>query len=149
MYNYSYSYSSADMAALETLGGAIAGIAMVVSLVCFAVAIVQIIAMWKIFTKAGEEGWKAIIPIYNMVILFKISGLSPWLILCYLATVIPVIGGLVSLGITIYLAYSLAKSFGKSGAFTVGLVLLAPIFYMILGFGSAQYVGNTKATTQE
>ena len=34
-------------------------------------------AMWKIFTKAGEKGWKAIIPVYNMIILFKISGLSP------------------------------------------------------------------------
>ena len=38
---------------------AILGIVIVVGLI---VSIIMIIARWKIFTKAGEEGWKAIIP---------------------------------------------------------------------------------------
>lgn len=149
MYNYSYNYSSADIATLSALGGAFAGMMITVSIIGLVITVLQIIAMWKIFTKAGEAGWKSIIPIYNLVILFKISGLSPWLVLGYLAAVIPVIGAFVSLGLTIYLAISLAKSFGKGTGFTVGLILLAPIFYMILGFGSAEYIGNNGATVQE
>ena len=37
----------------------------------------------------------------------------------------------------------LSKSFGHGAGFTVGLVFLNPIFKLILGFGSSQYVGNT------
>lgn len=145
MYDYSYdlySGSYADSVALGAVGGAMAGMMMIISLISFVIAVLQIVAMWKVFTKAGEKGWKAIIPIYNTVILFRIAGLSPWLVLVYLAMFIPLIGSLVALGLTIYLAYNLAKSFGKGGVFTVGLILLAPIFYMILGFGSAEYVGS-------
>ena len=103
-----------------------------------------VVAMWKIFTKAGEKGWKSIIPIYNIVILFKISGLSPWLILVYLAGIIPFIGWIACFIITIMQANGLAKSFGKSAAYTVGLIFLAPIFYMILGFSKAEYIGIKK-----
>lgn len=41
----------------------------------------------------------------------------------------------------------MAKSFGKDAGFTVGLVLLPTIFYMILGFGKAEYIGNGNVTT--
>lgn len=82
-YGYSSYYNSypnsydVSAAAATTLVGAL----MVYLVIILAIAVIQIIAMWKIFTKAGEQGWKSIIPIYNVVILFKISGLSPWLIL--------------------------------------------------------------------
>ncbi len=42
--------------------------------ISFAAMVLSIVGMWKIFTKAGEEGWKAIIPYYNLYILCKISG---------------------------------------------------------------------------
>ena len=126
---------------LGTIFGAFLGVVLVITTV---IAILQLIGMWKVFTKAGEKGWKCIIPIYNMVILFKISGLSPLLVLVYLIGFIPVIGPIACLVLTIYQANSLSKSFGKTAGFTVGLVLLAPIFYMILGFGKAQYVGTIK-----
>lgn len=45
---------------------------MVIGLMTLVIAILVIVAMWKIFKKAGEPGWKAIIPIYNNYILFKI-----------------------------------------------------------------------------
>jgi hypothetical protein len=35
----------------------------------------------------------------------------------------------------------IAKSFGKGGGFTVGLLLLPFVFFPILGFGSARYLG--------
>ena len=142
---YSSGLTSSQQAGLMAIFGAAMGIYLVIVL---AVAVIQIIAMWKIFTKAGEEGWKSIIPIYNMVTLFKIIGLSPWLILGYFATIIPYIGPyigwIVVIAITIIQAYYLAKSFGKEIGYMFGLWLLPSIFYMILGFGNAQYVGPYK-----
>ena len=109
--------------------------------VALIIMILQIVAMWKIFTKAGEEGWKSIIPIYNTIVLFKICGLSPLCIFIYFASIIPAIGFLIVLAFNIYQLHLLSKSFGQSDAFTVGLFFLGPIFYMILGFGSAEYQG--------
>lgn len=139
--NYPSSYYNA--AAASSIVGAL----MVYIVIILAIAIVQIIAMWKLFTKAGEKGWKSIIPIYNIVILFKISGLSPWLILVYLATIIPFIGWIALIALNAVLAYKIAKSFGKDGGWAVGIYFLAPIFYMILAFGSSQYVGPGGETT--
>ena len=140
MYDYAYmdsSYASVDTTALM-------GILATYSIVMIIVGVISLIAMWKIFTKAGEAGWKAIIPIYNIVTLFKIAGISPWFVLGYLAAIIPFVGGLVALGITIYAMINLAKSFGKGGGFAAGLILLGPIFYMILAFGNAEYQGESK-----
>ena len=145
MYNYSYVTTSANMtdasyAALGgVLGGALAGMAMAISLISLVIGILTIIANWKIFTKAGQAGWKSLIPIYNLVILFRIAGISPWWILAYLATFIPVVGWVVSLALSIYLMVNLAKAFGKEGGFAVGLILLNTIFMMILAFGDADY----------
>ena len=98
-------------------------------------------AQWKIFTKAGEAGWKCLIPIYNLVVLYKIIGLSPLLLLVFLASVIPVVGSIAVLVLSIYQNIKLAQAFGKSTGFAVGLILLGPIFQLILAFGSAEYVG--------
>ena len=121
--------------------GAFMGIFMIVAFVILAV---QIIAMWKLFTKAGQKGWKSIIPIYNMVILFKIAKMSPWLLLLYLATFIPVVGWIVIIALNAYFAYKLAKAFGKDGGYAVGIFFLPVIFYMILAFGKAEYVMDSK-----
>lgn len=136
--------SSSAVAGLSAALGAFVGVVLIVSLV---IAILQIIALWKIYTKAGEKGWKCIIPIYNMVVLFKIAGISPWLILLYLLAIIPFVGWIAPLVLTIYLAHSIAKSFGKDVGYTIGLIFLPVIFYMILGFGSAEYVGPAGMTT--
>ena len=36
------------------------------------------IATWRIFKKAGEPGWKSLIPIYNLYIMYKIVGMRTW-----------------------------------------------------------------------
>lgn len=146
---YYRNYSASDVATVST---ALAGVLMVYLVIILAIAIIQIIAMWKLFNKAGEKGWKSIIPIYNFVTLFKISGLSPWLILVFLASIIPVVGTIAVIALMAVLSYKLAKSFGKDGGWAVGLYFLAPIFYMILAFGKSKYVGpggesNTNETT--
>lgn len=143
-YDYGYATDTAAATGLGAILGAFLGIILVIGLV---VAIIQLAGMWKVFTKAGEKGWKCIIPIYNLVILFRISGLSPWIIFGYLASIIPFVGWIVCLGITIYQCNSLAKAFGKDVGYTIGLLFLPTIFYMILGFGKAEYVGKGNVST--
>src|SRR2546425_10588352 len=97
-------------------------------------ALLIIVAMWKVFTKAGQPGWASIIPIYNLYIWCKIVGRPWWWILLML---IPFVNFIVA----IILCIDLAKSFGKGPGFGIGLALLGVIFFPILGFGSAQYQG--------
>ncbi len=104
-------------------------------IVCWvALIIFLIVAMWKVFEKAGQPGWAAIIPIYNWYIMTKIGGKPGWWVLMFL------IPG-VNLIFIIWLYNMISKSFGKEEGFTVGLVLLGIIFWPILGFGSAKYLG--------
>jgi uncharacterized membrane protein YhaH (DUF805 family) len=77
------------------------------------IAIILIIAQWKIYEKAGEPGWASIIPIYNVIILLKIIGKPWWWLLLF---IIP----LVNLVFAIWMLNLLAKSFGKSEGFTIG-----------------------------
>ncbi|MEI3402269.1 MAG: DUF5684 domain-containing protein [Clostridia bacterium] len=132
------------MAGLVTMSVFMALLAIMVTILVF-----TIIANWKIFTKAGEAGWKSLIPIYSSVILYRIAGISPWLILLYLLVWVPVIGPLISLGLTIYLMINLANAFGKSTGFAVGLILLNTIFIMILAFGNSEYQLNLKNDNNE
>ena len=101
-------------------------------LIAIVIGAVMIAAMWKVFTKAGKPGWAAIVPIYNIIVLLQIAGKPVWWIILFF---IPI----VSLIIAILTYVALAERFGKGGGFAVGLVLLGPIFFPILGFGSAQY----------
>ena len=96
--------------------------------------VLMLIATWKIFTKAGEAGWKCLIPIYNEYINVKIVDGNGWK---FLLLLIPIVNIVYSIMLTV----RLAKSFGKGGGFAVGLLFLAPIFYLILAFGSARYIG--------
>jgi uncharacterized membrane protein YhaH (DUF805 family) len=99
-----------------------------------AVTILMIAACWKVFTKAGQPGWAAIIPIYNWYILCKIVGRPGWWVILFFIPFINFIIGII-------LCIDLAKSFGKGVGFAIGLILLGVIFFPILGFGSAQYQG--------
>ncbi|HMN42571.1 MAG TPA: DUF5684 domain-containing protein [Phycisphaerales bacterium] len=100
--------------------------------------VVVIAGLWKTFTKAGQPGWAAIIPFYNMYIMCKIVGRPGWWVLLMLVPI-------VSLIVAIIVMLDLAKSFGKSTGFAVGLILLGFVFIPILGFGSSQYQGPAAA----
>jgi uncharacterized membrane protein len=96
--------------------------------------ILVIAAMWRIFTKAGRPGWVALIPIYNTIVLLEIVGRPWWWLLLML---IPFVNFVVA-----FIIYNdLAKSFGKGTGFMLGLVFLSFIFFPILGFGNARYLG--------
>ncbi len=134
---YTTTTSVSDLGDMSAIFGALS--AMMIPMII--VAVLMIVAEWKIFTKAGEAGWKSIIPIYNLIVLYKIIGINPLFILVYLASVIPVIGGFVVLGMTIYQQIKLGQAFGKETGFIIGLVLLEPIFLLMLAFGSSEYIG--------
>lgn len=99
-----------------------------------AIIVLIIAAQWKIFTKAGKPGWAVIIPIYNIIVLLEIIGKPWWWLILFIIPFVNIIFG-------IWATNLLSLSFGKNEGFTVGLLLLAIIFYPILGFGSAQYKG--------
>lgn len=102
-----------------------------------AIIVVAIVANWKIFTKAGKPGWAAIVPFYNLYVQFQIAGMNGWMFLLLLVPIVNIV-------VAIMLYVNLAKAFGKSTGFAVGLIFLNFIFMLILAFGSAEYVGNQK-----
>ena len=114
------------------------GLAMV-GLFYLAIIVILCISWWKLFEKAGEEGWKGLIPILNMYFLLKIVGRPGWWLLLFF---IPI----VSLVMSFILAFDVAKAYGRGGGTAVGLIFLPFIFYPILGFGSAQYQGTSMGT---
>ena len=109
-----------------------------ISLIWLAVAVLTIVAMWKVFAKAGQAGWASLIPIYNMYILLKIGGKPGWWLVLFFVPV-------VNLVIAILALLAVAKAFGKGGGFVVGLILLPVIFWPILGFGAATYTQPVSA----
>jgi uncharacterized membrane protein YhaH (DUF805 family) len=121
-------------------GSGVAGaIGTLIFFVIWLAIIVLIIAgIWKTFVKAGQPGWAAIVPIYNIYILTKIVGRPAWWTVLFF---IPLIGLIPA----IIVSLDVAKAFGKSTAFAIGLILLSPIFFCILGFGDAQYQGPVAA----
>ena len=135
--------SSYDMAAYNSepsMGAMI--VPMIIGLVFIGF---MVAAMWKVFTKAGQPGWAAIVPIYNLYVMLQIVGRPAWWLALYLLAVIPFVGSLIVMVLGINIAIDMAKSFGKGAGFGIGLAFLGPIFYAILGFGSAQYVGPAAA----
>jgi hypothetical protein len=99
-----------------------------------AFAILVIAAYWKIFVKASQPGWAAIIPIYNLLVLLRVVGRPWWWLILMLVPFLNIVIGIIVL-------YDLARSFGHGAGFTLGLIFLNVIFFLILGFGADQYVG--------
>lgn len=120
-----------DAASPEIPAGA--GAAMgAIGLVYVAILLIAIIALWKIFTKAGKPGWAALIPIYNIIVLLEIAGKPAWWVILFL---IP----FVNFVMIILVSIAVAKNFGKGAGFGLGLAFLGFIFGPILAFGDAQY----------
>ena len=107
-------------------------------LIPVAILVLLIVSMWKVFTKAGQPGWAAIVPIYNIVVLLKIVGKPVWWIVGFLIPIVNII-------VAILLSLALAKVFGKGTGFAIGLILLGIVFIPILAFSDAQYTAPPPA----
>jgi hypothetical protein len=103
-------------------------------LVALAVMVLVFVSLWKIFEKAGKPGWAGIVPIYNAIVLLEIVGRPLWWIVLLLVPCVNFVVG-------ILLSIDVAKAFGKSPAYGVGLALLPFIFFPMLAFSDARYVG--------
>lgn len=98
-----------------------------------AFAVIVIIGLWKLFEKAGEPGWAAIIPIFNVIVLLKIAGRPVWWVVLYFIPIVNIVAAII-------VSIDIAKAFGQSAMFGFFLnFLFGGIGYLILGFGNYQY----------
>jgi hypothetical protein len=113
---------------------AASGVSAVYVILSLAISVLTLVAMWKLFVKAGRAGWKCLIPFYNTYCLYDIAWGNGWLFLLMFVPCVNVVVGIMML-------FKLAKAFGQGTGFGFGLLFLNTIFILILGFGSAEYVG--------
>ena len=124
--------------------------------------ILQIIANWNIFTKAGEARWKSLIPIYGDYVSYKIAWQTSYFWLSFILGIVASYIASANLNESMFLAMiatllriviavinimyciNLSRAFGHGIGFAIGLILLQPIFLLILGFSSDQYYGADR-----
>ena len=121
---------------LQNGGPGILEIIFTLALIAVVVAIIGAIlaGLWQTFEKAGEAGWKGIIPFYNIWVLMEIIGRPGWWLILFFVPVVNFI-------IWIIVCLDLAKSFDHGTGFAIGLMIFPFIFFIILGWGEAQYQG--------
>ena len=104
------------------------------TIISLALCVFVLVCMWIVFRKAGKPGWAAIVPFYNLYVLFDITWGSGMRFLLLLIPIYNIVLG-------IQTCIKLAKAFGKSGGFAAGLVFLPYIFIPLLAFGKETYQG--------
>lgn len=129
-------YSTTSYTTTSTAG---AGAAFMIWMVFYFAFIIFVIAgLWKTFTKAGKPGWAAIVPIYNIIVMLEVINRPLWWIILLFIPFVNII-------ISIIMMLDLAKAYGKGIAFAIfGLIIFSPIGLLMLGFGSAKYLGVPK-----
>lgn len=138
----------------------------IILLIAFYVLAVMVLATAMVYVKAGRPAWLSLVPVYSFVEMLDIAGLSVWwglamagMSLLSAATLfiststgagaalyllLQAIFCIGTLGFTGYFFYRLARSFGESGWYALGYLLLPIIFFPMLGFGKAKYKGVKK-----
>ena len=111
--------------------------------------VVYVIGLWKLFKKAGKNGWEAIVPFYNTYVLIEIAGLNWWYFLIAISgTILSFVGldslsdlaSLASAAVNFFIFYNLAKKMNKSEvAFGVLGIFFSGILVMILGLSKDKY----------
>lgn len=138
---------------------ALGGLLLVMGIVGLIWLVIWIVANWQIFKKAGEPGWKCIIPYYNsytqfgftwntnMFWVYLVLSLAPTILQFLLGrentfvALISFVLGIALIVISVIATHKLSKAFGHGVGFTLGLIFLNPIFVLILAFGSSEYQG--------
>lgn len=129
---------------MSTFMAALAGLAGTMLILILALVVFIVIINWKMFEKAGKPGWASIVPVYNKIILLEIMGYKWYYVFLFYIPVIPFVGQILFILFTISYSIKLAKSFGQSTGFGIGLAFLNPIFTAIIAFNKdINYVGTT------
>lgn len=154
------------MEELKTLGAILAIILIPLLLFLLVIIILQIIGQWKVFKKAGKNGWEAIVPYYNTWTLIEISGCKWWYFLIIIGSsllsfnisldlnessslsfnILEGIGTIINYFIMFCINYNIAKRFNKDIFYALGLTLLPFIFYPILGLGKSEFNNDIKVS---
>lgn len=116
--------------------------AIIVMIIYIGIMVAVIAGMWKAFAKAGQPGWAVLVPIYNIYVMTQIAKKPGWWVLLFFVP-------LVNYVIIFILMIAIAKNYGKETGFGIGLALLGIVFWPILGFGDAQYIGAEKLEDAE
>ena len=114
----------------EAVGGAFATVWIVLT---FGWLVLVLAAGWKMYVKASQPGWVAIIPFLNVFGLLKMVHRPLWWFLLFLVPIVTIVAGVIVLN-------ELAKAFGRGVGTTVLLIFLTPIGFLLLGFGDDAYV---------
>lgn len=119
---------------MDSYDAIVAGVVIIYYIIFLVLMIPTVIGFWKVFTKAGKPGWACIVPFYSQYCQFDLAWGNGWYFLLCLIPCVNVV-------VAVIHSIKLAKAFGQGTGFGLGLFFLSPIFYMILGFGSAEYIG--------
>lgn len=127
--------------------GVLAGIAAYLAFV-LVLLLITFVGMWKVFEKAGQPGWAAIIPFYNFYVMTILIAKKEmlWFILFLIGSFIC---GPLAIVASFVVNLEIASKFGKGAGYGIGLTLLPFIFYPMLGFGSARYRGGKSSVVND
>ena len=137
--SYANSVSSATKTYWFGLTWGLFVVALIIALIVLAWTVVY---RWKLFQKAGKNGWEAIIPFYSSWTLYEISGFPGWLIFAGFISFIPFVKYVAPyayIALSLVTAISICKKFNKTGGFWVLVWLLPIVGYPILAFGKDKY----------
>ena len=131
-------------------------------IILLVIVIILMVAEWRIFRKAGEKGYKAIIPFYNVYLSHEIVGMSPvWFVIEMILWVGEMISSIVEFNPVFELIFlivtlvftiisevihatKMCNCFGKGRGFKIGTILLPEIFLLIIAFGKSEYKKETS-----
>lgn len=103
--------------------------------ICLAVMVFMIISRWRVFKKAGLPGWGILIPVYNLVLMFKLGGLSGRRVLSILFPPLLIIMMIIN-------CFNIAEKFGKHWTYGLGLILVKIVFVPMIAFDDSKYLGK-------
>ena len=69
-------YTNYDFSSIFAILG---GFAIFLFFLLLALMVLIIVANWKMYKKAGKNGWECIIPVYGYWVLTEIAGLNWWI----------------------------------------------------------------------
>lgn len=112
-------------------------VGLVFMLAMIAVAILLIVAMWKLFQKAGKPGWAAIVPFYNTYVMLEIARRPVWWFAVIL--LVPIVGTVLSLIAVV----DFVKAYGKSTGYGI-----LSLFFPFITFPIMAFDKNTRYTAR-
>ena len=135
----------------------VGGFGLLVVFALLAFYVLKVIGLWKVLEKAGEEGWKSIIPFYNLWLQCRLTwdvrgfwalvaaGVAGTILRSVGNNACSLVGTLLLLAVFVLLViayYWLCRAFGHGAGYTVLFAFFSGIMYLVLGYSQDGYLGN-------